>query len=319
MKQFATLLFSIFLFQPAFSQEAIEVEKKILLGKDTLRGTLLSAVPLKSKKIKNKPLIIIIPGSGPTDRNGNSTMLPGPNDSYKQLADSLIARGISSFRYDKMGVGASTTSKSESEMRFYDNVEAVKVIYDSLRDVGFRNIYLIGHSEGSLVGMLAAQELKVKGFISVAGPGSSFYDILVTQLTRQLSGEMLKQTINKIDSVKQGFTVTSYSPFLASLLRESVQPYLRSAFGYNPQAEIRKVNVPVLIIQGGQDVQVTKDDSEKLTAAMPDALYLYYPDMNHVLKMTDGSEEQNRASYFDPDFPLNPRLAHDISQWISEH
>lgn len=282
---------------------------------DTVRGTLVADFG-HPKKFRKCPLAIIIPGSGPTDRNGNSAMLPGPNDSYHQLADSLFAHGICSFRYDKPGVGESISAKAESQMRFEDNVEVVKAIVGEARKEGFRQIYLLGHSEGSLIGMLTAQQVEVKGFISLAGPGKSFYNILKEQLNKQLSGDMLSSTLNKIDSIKEGYNVTRYNPVLASLLRESVQPYLRSTFHYEPEEEIAKLKVPVLILQGGEDMQVSEQDAGLLKAARPQAAYHFYPQMNHVLKMTDGSEEQNRASYFDPDFPLNPKLAADIRAWM---
>src|SRR5690606_2019550 len=145
-----------------------------------INGTLLTHFDIAdSKKVKNKKLAIIIPGSGPTDRNGNSTMMKGGSNCYKLLADSLLQYGISSYRYDKMGVGASTMNTKEIDLRFEDNAKAVIAIMAKMQSIGFKDIYLIGHSEGSLIGIISALQEKPKGFISLAGPGRNAYDILV--------------------------------------------------------------------------------------------------------------------------------------------
>ncbi|MDZ7847061.1 MAG: alpha/beta hydrolase [Owenweeksia sp.] len=163
--------------------------------------------------------------------------------------------------------------------------------------------------------MIAAQQLDVAGYISVAGAGRSFYTILQDQLSQQLPEEMLQSTMAKLDSIKNGYTVTTYSPMLGSLLRESVQPYLREMMSYQPSSEISKVEVPVLILQGGSDLQITEEDANTLYNARPESTYHLYPEMNHVLKRVQ-SEEENKASYTDPDFPLDFNISADIASWI---
>ena len=310
------LLVSISVMLTAQSGSA-EIEQPVYLENDTISGTLLTDFPLSAKKNKKKPLVIIIPGSGPTDRNGNSAMLPGPNDSYKQLADSLYVRGISSYRYDKLGIGASSKDIDESEMRFSTNVEMVEAIYREMTDLGFRRVYLIGHSEGALIGSMAAQKLDIEGLILIAGSGREFMDLIEEQLRGQFSADILNSTMHKLDSIKQGYTVENKNVLLQSLLRESIQPYLKELLNLNPMEELSKVGVPVMLIQGEQDFQVNTRDLEGLKNARPDADVKLYPNMNHVLKVVKTPQE-NQASYSDPDFRLEPALPADIASWINK-
>lgn len=315
---FSLVLITAFALSGYSQNVRVEQEQTFIYEGDTLHGTLLSSGKT-AKKFNKLPLVIFISGSGPTDRNGNSIMIPGPNDSFKQLADSLLKYGVASFRYDKLGVAASKMSKTEDELRFEDNSEVVKAAIAKMKDLRFKEIYLLGHSEGSLVAILAAQQAKIKGLISVAGPAENAFETIQKQLKQSLPEEMASSTIRKLDSVKMGHTVTKYDPSLAALLRPSVQPYLTSYFKYTPTEEIQKLEIPVMIIQGGYDLQVTEADSEALKKAYPTAQYKFYPSMNHVLKQVDDSREQNIASYGDPDFPLAPDLASDIAGFINNN
>lgn len=310
----ALLLLSHFITAQEISR--FELEQPFTLNGDTLYGTLLSKGK-KLSKINKLPVVLIIPGSGPTDRNGNSEILQGDNDSFKLLADSLLLHNVASFRYDKPGVGKSQFKGNEDDIRFSNNMDAALAAIDKLKEIGFKKIYIGGHSQGSLVGMLTAQQTNIKGFISMEGSSINAYDLLKEQLEKNLPDPMKKSTLNKLDSVKNGYTVTKYNPMLASLLRESIQPYLREYFSYTPTKEIAKLTIPILVIQGGQDLQTTTKEGEALRNASNNASYLYYENMNHVLKQVDGSDVQNRAAYIDPDFPLPKSLASDIVNWIN--
>lgn len=296
-------------------QGTAEIEQPVYLENDTISGTLLTDFPLSAKRNRQTPIVIIIPGSGPTDRDGNSAMLPGPNNSYKQLADSLKALGISSYRYDKLGIGASSKDIDESEMRFSTNVSMVEAIYNTLKKLEFRNIYLIGHSEGALIGSMAAQKIDIEGLILIAGSGRNFLDLLDEQLGAQFSTDIHTSIMHKLDSIKQGYAVENKNLMFESLLRESIQPYLRELLNLEPAAELSKVGVPVLLIQGEQDFQVSTKDLEGLKNAKPDAEVKVYQNMNHVLKVVKTPQE-NQASYADPDFRLEPSLPIDIAGWI---
>src|SRR5437762_5123018 len=190
----------------------------------TLSGTFFQ--PLSNKK----PLVVlIIAGSGPTDRNGNSIALPGKNNSLLQLADSLAQYGIATLRYDKRGVGKSQpdTIVGEETLTIDNIADDAQAMYNWLMSQGYKNIYIAGHSEGSLIGMMIAEKLKPAGFISIAGAGRKAGDILKEQVAAQLPGLKIELD-NDIDSLERGLSVSAVNPSLAGLLRPSVQPYMKS-------------------------------------------------------------------------------------------
>lgn len=297
----------------------ISVNESIYWNGNDVKGTLLA--PLPEKKIKSSmPLIIIIPGSGPIDRDGNIAMSPGKMNSYRYLADSLLMEGIATFRYDKPGVGESEFTYGEDKLRFEDNAAVVVAIVKHLQSrMSLKNIYLLGHSEGALVAFLASAQLpQLKGLISIASPAENAADLLQEQLSKSISDTVFRELVQaKLDSVREGHVVSS-PPLLFSLLRPSVQPYLQSWFQYTPREEIAKLKLPLMLIHGEKDLQVSPLAIEKLESAAPEAHIRRYPHMNHVLKMVDDSESQNRASYMDEDFPLQYGLARDIRQWLED-
>src|ERR1035437_1292123 len=128
---------------------------------------------------------LLIAGSGPTDRDGNNLAMK--NNSLKMLANELAKNGIASLRYDKRGIGNSkTTGFNEADIRFDNYVNDAKewVIY--LKKVlKFNNIVVIGHSEGSLIGMIVAQDKAVSKYVSVAGAGQPADKIIREQLKNQ--------------------------------------------------------------------------------------------------------------------------------------
>jgi len=298
------------------AQDRIEIEQPVVLEGDTVYGSLLSQYPLSERKMKKQPLLIIVPGSGPTDRDGNSALSPGKNNAYQQLADSLLVSGIASFRYDKPGIGKSKLSKGEDQLKFEDNVSVISAIVQKMENLGFKDIIIAGHSEGSLSGMLAAQHNDVEAYISMAGMGTNMKEVILGQLEKQLGDSLMTETRADMDSIQMGETVKDFHPMLFSLLRPSVQPYLFSAFQYNPAEEIKELEIPVMIIQGGNDLQVTEEEGKKLKEANSEAQYYFYPEMNHVLKTTDGSAKQNHAAYMDPDFPLHQQMLVDLRDFI---
>ncbi len=293
----------------------IHLDKYVLLGRDTIHYTYAFDQSLEQAG----KLVIIIPGSGPTDRNGNSMVMKGNGQPYKMLADSLSKKGFASVRYDKPGVGQSTYVEGEERMLFDLNVQVVQALIKAEGKKELK-IYLAGHSEGSLVGMLAAQRSDVSGFISMAGPARNASEVLKGQLSESpgLSAELKKDCLQNIDSLAQGYKVKKYNPLLASLFRPSVQPYLISWFAYTPTEEIEKLDIPVLIIQGKKDLQVPAAASEALAHFAADAELKLYDQMNHVFKnVTDDAE--NRSSYTDPDMPISEEMVADLTHWLKAH
>jgi hypothetical protein len=281
-----------------------------------LSGTLV--VPGSPGRV---PVALIIAGSGPTDRDGNSAMLPGKNDAYRMLAEGLKAQGIASLRYDKRGIGASAAAGGpEEDLRFGRLVQDAALWITRLRnDFRFTTITVIGHSEGSLIGMLAARAARADVFVSMAGPGRPAGDVIRTQLGAQLKGDpaLLSASESILASLEAGRPVAQVPPPLAALFRPSVQPYLISWLNYSPAVELARLTVPRLIVQGTTDMQVPVADAQALKAAAAEAELRIIEGMNHVLKtVTDPGRQA--ASYVDPGLPLAADLVPAISAFVHD-
>ena len=192
-------------------------------------------------------------------------------------------------------------------------------IFDYLHDtLGFKDICFIGHSEGSLIGMIASQKKKVKGFISIAGAGRPIDEVIEEQVKSQPIPDSLKTRIKVIfNELKNGREVNNIPASLNSIFRKSIQPYMISWLKYSPQKEIKKLNCPVLILQGTCDKQIKIADAENLNNADKKSLLDIIPLMTHVLKDTDeGCKDENDKTYMDPSLPLNQKLVRDIVNFL---
>jgi pimeloyl-ACP methyl ester carboxylesterase len=264
------------------------------------------------------PVVLIIAGSGPTDRDGNNPLIPGRNDSLKMIAEALAETGVASVRYDKRGLGTSAgAGKPESELRFEDFVDdAVAWIRTLQADERFGRVGVVGHSEGSLIGMLVARKAEADAFVSIAGPGRPAAEILIKQFASQPE-EFRTEATHIIGELLEGRQVAGVSALLAQVFRESVQPYLISWFRYDPSTEIAKLSVPVLIVQGTTDIQVGVEEGRLLSAAKSDAAYALIEGMNHVLKQAPAERTANAAAYSDPSLPLVPEFADALTEFLS--
>jgi pimeloyl-ACP methyl ester carboxylesterase len=281
------------------------------INTDQLFGTLTT--PDLTKKY---PVALLIAGSGPTDRNGNNPMMK--NNSLKMLAEALAKNGIASLRYDKRGIGESKASAiSEQTLVFENYTEDAKSWINLLKqDKRFSEVIVIGHSEGSLIGMIAGA--KANKFISIAGPGESADQLIKTQIASKSNQQLNDLTFPIIDSLKSGKTVKNIDPMLNSLFRASVQPYLISWFKYNPQTEIKKLNIPILAIQGNKDLQVTIKDAELLSQANKNAELLIVDKMNHIMKNIEGDNQANIESYNNETLPISEIMTSKIISFIKK-
>ena len=264
------------------------------------------------------PVTLIIAGSGPTDRNGNSIALPGANNSLMLLARGLAERGIASLRYDKRGIGASKAAMTrEEDIRFDDYVADAKGWIAQLRaDPRFSTITVVGHSEGSLIGMIAARDANADTFVSLEGAGRNAKDIIIAQLAAQLPQPVVDQAKTIMEKIEAGQAIDSIPPFLAPLFRPSVRPYLVSWFRYTPSVEIAKLSIPALIVQGTTDIQTSDEDAKLLAKALPSAKLLMIEGMNHVLKTAPPGRAEQMSTYSDPSLPVVPRLLDEVSTFI---
>ena len=260
---------------------------------------------------------------GTTDMDGNSAIGNLRNNSLKFLAEGLAANGIASLRFDKRGIGTSASAgKEEAKLRFEDYVNDVTGWIDYLaKEKRFTTITVAGHSEGALIGMLACQNRpKVKGYISVAGAGRPAYEIIEAQVAAQQNPEAVRKEVASINgSLKNGKEVSDVPAYLQSLYRASVQPYLISWFKYNPRTVIASVKVPVLIVQGKNDIQVSVEDAELLKKGCPAAELLLIDKMNHVLKDCESKAvQQQMLTYGNPSLPVNSTLIASVSTFVKK-
>lgn len=299
-----------------FFSTAHAVEKNIILTTPTgeIHGMLL--MPDSEEPC---PLVIIIAGSGPTDMNGNTIGNELQNNSLKMLAEGLAAKGIASLRYDKRGIGKSQAAiMSEEELRFEHYIDDATAWADMLSaDKRFSTIAIAGHSEGSLIGMVAAQKsTAVKAYISIAGCGRPAHEVIEEQLNPQ--PEQVRNeaaTINR--ELLQGRIVEDVPNYLAALYRKSVQPYLISWFRYNPAKEIAKLKIPVLILQGDKDIQVGVKEAERLYLARMFSSFYIIEGMNHVLKHCEGNDMLSQLeAYQSPTMPIKQELIEHIARFL---
>ena len=244
------------------------------------------------------------------------------NNSLNFLAEGLAANGIASLRFDKRGIATSAAAgKEESLLRFEDYVNDVKGWINYLaKDKRFTGITVVGHSEGSLIGMLACtNQPEVKALVSLAGAGRPAYEVIEEQVASQ--PEMIKKEVASInESLKSGKTVEQVSMYVQSLFRASVQPYLISWYKYNPQTVIASLKIPVLIVQGKKDIQVSVKDAELLKKSKPTAELLLIDSMNHVLKDCETMEPQKQMSiYTNPSLPVNATLISSLNTFIRKY
>ena len=276
---------------------------------------------LLSKNTQQK-LAIIIAGSGPTDRDGNNR-LGDKAESYKLLAYALDSQNIATFRYDKKGIGESIPPDfNQSNFVFDDYVKDAEKIFDYLHDsLGFKDIYFIGHSEGSLIGMIAAEKSHVKGYVSVAGAGRPFDVLVEEQVSASSMPDSLKEkAIEIFTELKQGNKVHDVPAQLETLFYMPVQPYLISLLKYKPANEIKKISCPVLILQGTCDKQVKVTDAENLHKAVPKSKIDIIPLMTHTLKDANSNcIDENDKTYLDSSLPLNKQLVNDVVEFIKRN
>lgn len=281
-------------------------------------GTLYGELNIPDKD-EPHPIVLIIPGSGPTDRNGN-TMI-GENNSLKFLADQLADHGIASLRFDKRGAGKNREAVNEEELMLFeqyvdDATQWVELLHDDDR---FSNVGIIGHSEGSLVGILAAQQSDVDIFVSLAGAGRPIGEVLFDQLSEQLQGDLLEESGHILAELEKGNSVDDVSPALKEVFDPSGQPFLMSWMNYDPTEEVSQFTLPKLMINGDEDMQVPVKDAELLYEAADDAELLIIETMNHILKSTSGDRQENLLTYSHPALPLADGLIDGMVEFFKKN
>ncbi len=264
------------------------------------------------------PVVVIIAGSGPTDRNGNSMMGIRPN-SYAQLAWRLAERGIASLRYDKRALPGTKGTVDIASLSLEDFAADARAAADSLaRDARFSRVFLLGHSEGSSLALIAARSgPPVSGVISVSGLGRPLGVVLREQLSRQFDSATVVRYDTAMAQYLRGETPKDVPPAMGMLFVPINQHFMKSLATFDPPGAIRAVRQPVLILQGDHDLQITVADAERLRSGKPDAQLVVIPQANHVLKRTTETTLQGQMpTYQDPTTPIMPEVVDAIAGWL---
>ncbi|WP_313011412.1 serine aminopeptidase domain-containing protein [Brevundimonas sp.] len=276
-----------------------------------LHGTLLTPPDASA-------VAVILPGSGPTDRDGNSALGVAAS-TYRLLAEGLADQGVATLRIDKRGVAASAAAgPAEADLRFDAYAADARAwAAEAASRAGKPCAWLIGHSEGALVALKAVQggDDKICGLILLSGAGRPAGAVLREQLA-SLPEPTKTQAFAALTELEAGRTVADAPPALAALLRPSVQPYLISWLPLDPAALIAAYDGPVFIGQGTTDLQVSVTDAQALAAADPRATLKLWDGVNHVLKTAPAGRAANMATYADPALPLAPGVAADVGAFI---
>ena len=268
------------------------------------------------------PVVLIIPGSGPTDRDGNNPLgvRAAP---YRLLAEALADKGISTVRIDKRGLFESKAAISDpNKVTIADYTTDTHNWVAAIRKrTGASCVWVLGHSEGSLIALAAAQQPEaICGVISVSGAGRRLSDVIREQLrSNPANAPVLDSAMTALDALEKGehVDVTNMNPALLPLFRPEVQDFLIDDFRHDPAKLAASLKVPLLIVQGERDIQVSTADARALAAAQPKAKLTLIPLMNHVLKDVDSGERAaNIATYGDPSLPVDSSLVDSIAAFV---
>lgn len=305
-----TLLIALLLPDPAVRHEPVE----LVTSTGTLYGTL--DLPTAGGPW---PVVLIHAGSGPTDRDGNQPTLV-KTDNLRMLGRGLARRGIAALRIDKRGIAASAKAMTkEADLRFDHYIDDAVAWVEWLRKDGrFTKVGVVGHSEGSMIGTVAARKANVDAFVSLSGPGRPLQAILREQLKKNLGKDDYEASERILAELEAGRSVEDVPKTLVALFRPSVQPYLISSFQYDPAKDLAKLTVPILVVAGTTDIQVPPSEGKLLADANPKAKFVEIADMNHILKevKTTKSFEQQLA-YINRDLPLHPALVPTVADFLS--
>lgn len=312
MKRTSLLIAALFV---ATAAAPADVEVTVPGPQGPLAGTLIDPD-------RNTPAIVIIPGSGPTDRDGNNP-LGVKGGIYRQLAEALAAKQVATLRIDKRGMfGSKAAIADANAVTIGDYAADARAWVDMLRaKTGRKCVWLLGHSEGSLVALKAAQDPRgICGVILISGAGRPYGEVIRAQLRANPANAPLlpagEAAIDQLEAGKRVDGATLPAP-LQPLFRDNVQSFLIEAFSYDPAKLVGAIKLPVLILQGDKDLQVAVTDAELLKRGQPAATLKLLPGVNHVLKPVSGDDRAaNIATYGNADLPIAPEVADTIATFV---
>jgi alpha-beta hydrolase superfamily lysophospholipase len=295
------------------------------------------------------PAVVMVAGSGPTDRDWNSPLLPGTNGSARLLAEALARAGIASLRYDKRASGPHARENVPlliGKMSMQSHVDelagAVRVMASQAYARSGR-IFALANSEGTLHALnyhLHSPAIPFAGLVLVGPPGRAVGTVARSQLAAQAAripnGEALLALYDAaIARFLKGEPIASdpalpegVQMLLKSLETPANLPLARELWMANAAPLLKQVDIPVLVIIGKKDVQVdwqTDGEPLKLAAAGQEEVTFLFPEnANHVLKeeLRPRSElvlAEMTESYNGPDTRLDPQALTSILEWLAAH
>ncbi len=284
-----------------------------------LKGTMLSPAA------KDAPVVLIIPGSGPTDRDGNNP-LGIKASTYRLIAEGLAEKGIATVRVDKRGMFASSAAVEDgNDVTMADYAADAHSWIDAIkRNVGAHCVWVLGHSEGGVVALVAAQNpAGLCGVLLVSTPGRPLGQVLREQLrANPANAPILEAADATISSLEAGQRVeeSKIHPALQRLFAPAVQRFLISCLKLDTAKLLASYAGPALVVQGDKDLQVGVVDANRLKQADPNATLAVIPGANHVLKLVKSdSRGENIAAYSDPSLPLAPGVVDALAGFVLAH
>ena len=316
MRTALALILGLAMSAAAARAEPVQIDVSVQGPAGPLKGSMLTP-----PDPKGAPVVLIIPGSGPTDRDGNSPLglKAAP---YRMLAESLARLGVTSVRIDKRGMFASASPGVDANkvtMAAYA-ADAHAWAADLRRETGAPCVWLLGHSEGGLVALVAVKDpTDLCGVVLVSAAGRPLAEILREQLkANPANAPILAQALPAVDKLAAGqhVDVTGMNPALLPLFHPAVQDFLIDQMSYDPAALVAAYKGPVLVVQGTTDLQVSMTDAERLAGARPGVKLVKLEGVNHVLKTAPPDRAANIATYADPSLPLAPDVAEAIAAFV---
>lgn len=312
----------------ANGEERLPMQEELVASGPTgsLSGTL--TLPGEGRPLRTEvPVLLIVPGSGPTDRDGNSPLGISAAP-YRLLAEALAGRGYPSVRIDKRGMfgsaGAIPDPNDVTIAAYGDDLLSwTNAIQERLpAEDGVRCVVPMAHSEGGLVALAAMARLPNPcGLILIASVGRPLDEVIREQLrANPANAAFLDDADAALAALKRGERVdaSALSPALQPLFAPGVQGFLIDALSYDPIELAAEIEVPMLVVQGTRDLQVSEADARMLADAAPDATLALVPDVNHVLKVVASDDPPaNLATYADPNLPIAPLLLDAVTQFLA--
>ncbi len=274
----------------------------------TLNNQVIQLPGTLSYPTEKIPLIIWVHGSGSVNRNGNT-----PNY-IKQFRDAVNKENIAFFSYDKRTANPKNAAflKDIQINDFINDLEEVVSYFKN--DKRFTKIILAGHSQGSLIAMMVLEN--IDKYISIAGAGETIDKTLIRQLTAQ-NLEFGKVATSHFKELKETGEIKKVNPNLITIFAKQNQPFWLSWVKLNPVEEIKKVTIPMLIINGDKDLQVLISDAKNLKKAKPNTQFVIIKNMNHVLKNIEKNED-NLKSYYSPNYPISEKLIENVVTFVKK-